>query len=67
VLSVGSYLVSIDTLKMLSEWADVILLAKPEHGEYILNEFKKKINEKFTIGDDLEITVNKQLDSIGLI
>ena len=67
VLSVGSYITPIDTLKMLCEWADVILLAKPEHGEYILFQFKKKINDKFYIGDDLEITVSKQLDKIGLI
>lgn len=67
VLSVGSYITPIDTLKMLCEWADVILLAKPEHGEYILPQFREKINDKFCIGDDLSFTVKKQLDKIGLI
>ena len=66
VLSVGGLKVSVDTLNMLCEWADTILLAKPEHGEYIDSEYRGKINTNFYIGDDLEVTVRKQLDKIGL-
>ena len=66
VLSVGGLIVSRETLKMLFEWADIILLAKPRHGKNIEPKYRKKINTKFYIGDDLQTTVNKQLDLIGL-
>jgi len=66
VLSVGSDLVSAHTLDMLCEWADIILLAKPEHGKNIKPGYRKKINLKFYIGDDLETAINKQLDLIKL-
>jgi len=66
VLSVGSDLVSTKTLYMLCEWADMILLAKPEHGKYIEAKYKNKINLKFYVGDDLEFAINKQLDLIKL-
>lgn len=66
VLSVGGLLVSKKTLDMLCEWADEILLAKPEHGKKIDSKYREKVNRHFYIGDDLEVTVNKQLDLIGL-
>jgi hypothetical protein len=65
VLSVGSDLVSRETLDMLCDWADIILLAKPTHGVNITTN-REKILKDFTIGDDLETTVNKQLDRIKL-
>jgi len=66
VLAVGSDLVSASTLGMLCQWADIILLAKKIHGENIYPIYKDKINKHFYIGDDLEISVKKQLDAIGL-
>jgi len=66
VLSVGGLTVSKKTLNMLSEWADLILLAKPSHGKNIKHNYRSKINKEFYIGDDLEIIVNKQLDKIKL-
>ncbi|HZX14985.1 MAG TPA: hypothetical protein VFF49_11375 [Thermodesulfobacteriota bacterium] len=66
VLSVGGLLVSKETLNMLCEWADEILLAKPEHGENIYHKYHKKINKHFYIGDDLETRAKKQLDLIEL-
>ena|SRR3990167_4116265 len=66
VLSVGGLIVSGETLNMLCEWADVILLAKPRHGKNIEPKYRNKINTKFYIGDDLQTTINKQLDKIEL-
>lgn len=66
VLSVGGLLVSQETLDMLCEWADVILLAKPDHGERIKPKYMDKVNTIFYIGDDLETTVEKQLRLLKL-
>jgi len=64
VLSVGFDFVSLATLDMLCEWADIILLAKPEHGRYIKD--KDKIITQFYIGDDMEQIIKKQLDKVCL-
>ena len=66
VLSVGGLIVPQDTLDMLCEWADMILLAKHVHGNKIKAEHKNKINPKFYIGSDWMNIVKKQLDLIGL-
>ena len=66
VLSVGGLIVSLNTLNMLCEWADIILLAKPTHGKLIGKKYRSKINTTFRILNDLEPTVKKQLNSIGL-
>lgn len=75
VIAVGSRLVSQLTLDMLCCWADVILLAKHNHGERILDELRCKVNQVFTIGEDtwgnpvnlkLEEIIDKQLDLIKL-
>ena len=66
VLDVGGLIVSKDTLNILCEWADIILLAKPIHGKNIKQEYRKKIKTDYFMGDDLIITAKKQLDKIGL-
>ena len=76
VLTVGGEIVSLLTMDMLCKWADVILLAKPSHIDFVTNNNLTKINKDFTIGEDtygtpvnllLEEIINKQLDKIGLI
>jgi len=63
-----------ETLKMLCDWADKILVAKPYHG-HMLPSGKEKIDQGFTIGEDtwlnpfnkvLHKIINIQLDLIGL-
>jgi len=66
VLSVGVDMVSKATFDMLCKWAEIILLAKPEHGRYIDPEYESKVIAEFYIGDDTEQIVKKQLDKIGL-
>ena len=66
VLSVGGLLVTPKTLNMLCKWADIILLAKATHGKNVEQKYRNKINKEFYIGDDIEITVSKQLEKIGL-
>jgi hypothetical protein len=75
VIAVGCDKVSRETLRMLCEWADLILLAKPDHGKKIGQQFKHKINKGFTIGEDtygssvnlkLMEVVEYQLVKIGL-
>lgn len=66
VIAVGGLKVSKDTLNMLCKWADIILLAKPEHGENVRPKYKNKINNDFYIGSDMMGIVKKQLDKIGL-
>jgi len=74
VIAIGCTVAPAKTLRMLSGWADIILLAKPKHGNYVRKKFRKKINENFTIGQDVWLNplheklhklVNKQLDKIG--
>ena len=76
VIAIGGANTSAETLKMLSDWADIILLAKPVHNRFIPEENRIKINEQFTIGEDLwnnpmnkelHKTAGKALKSIGLI
>ena len=73
VLTVGSRLVSSETLTMLYEWADLVLVAKRGHAKNLPNLLK--VNDQFTIGDDrwgnpvnleLEEIIDKQLDLINL-
>ena len=74
VIATGWNNTSSETLKMLCDWADKILVAKPSHGDMLPNG-KEKIDQVFTIGDDkwlnpmnkeLKEIINKQLDLIGL-
>lgn len=66
VIAVGGLKISPDTLNMLCKWADVILLAKQEHGKFIEDEYRNKINIDFHIGSDMNGIVRKQLNKIGL-
>ncbi len=75
VIAIGAFNTNQETLKMLCDWADKILLAKPHHGEN-LPSGKEKIDTEFTIGEDnwnnpmnkeLHEIVNKELDKIGLL
>jgi len=74
VIAIGWRNTSLETLKMLSDWADIILVAKPYHADY-LPSGKEKVNNKFTIGEDnwlnpmnkeLHEIVDKQLELIKL-
>ncbi len=77
VIAIGCTTTSFETLIMLCDWADKILLAKPYHALNLPVDVKtvKKIDKKFTIGEDLwgdplskklHGIANKQLDLIGL-
>ncbi len=66
VLSVGGLVVPASTLNMLCEWAETILLAKPEHGGRIDPKYENKINRAFYMGDDPEEQAKKQLKVIDL-
>lgn len=66
VIAVGSSTIKKDTLDILCNWADNILLAKPAHGKKIKRCYRWKIDENFYIGDDLQETVKKQLKKIKL-
>lgn len=73
VISIGWINTSEETLKMLCDWSDKILVAKPYHGEMLpINE---KIDKDFTIGEDIWLNpfnkdlhkfINTKLDLIGL-
>ena len=74
MIAIGWRNTSLETLKMLSDWADIILVAKPYHADY-LPSGKEKVNNKFTIGEDnwlnpmnkeLHEIVDKQLELIKL-
>ena len=74
VIAIGWNNTSVETLTMLCDWADIILVAKPDHGD-MLPSGKEKINQVFTIGDDkwlnpmskeLHEIVNRELDLINL-
>jgi galactitol-specific phosphotransferase system IIB component len=73
VIAVGKQNTDLKTLDMLCKWADIILLAKFKHGDFILDD--KKIEKHFSIGEDvwfnpynkeLHEIIDKQLDLIGL-
>ena len=57
VLRVGCKNNSPETLKMLAEWADVILLAEPEMRKSLPVKTHKKIDRNFTIGQDVYQTM----------
>ena len=77
VIAVGGEYVSFDTMCILCDWADIILLAKPNHKKFIpvFTEFIDKVNLSFSIGEDtygtpvnwkLEELIDRELDKIGL-
>lgn len=74
VIAIGWNQTSIETLKMLCDWADKILVAKEYHGDK-LPTGHSKIDKNFIVGEDkwgnpmhheLHSIINKQLDLIGL-
>ena len=76
VISTGCMSTNPETLQMLCDWADKILVAKPKHGKPLPDNAQDKIDKRFTIGEDLwhnpmnkklQDIANKQLDLIGLI
>ena len=66
VIAVGGLKVGKETLDMLCNWADTILLAKPIHGKRIKRGYGFKIEKDFYIGSDMQGIVKKQLDKIKL-
>ena len=73
VIAIGVTNTSMNTLAMLWNWADLILLAKPTHNVFF--PISDKVYTKFTIGEDkwgnpsnkeLHKIVNEQLDKVGL-
>jgi|WetSurSiteA1Bulk_404760.scaffolds.fasta_scaffold354177_1 hypothetical protein len=66
VIAIGGLVVSPKTLNLLCNWADIILLAKSEHGKYIEEKYRDKINLEFNIGDDMEQITSKALERIEL-
>ena len=76
VIAMGISQTTPEMAKMLCDWADMILLAKPYHRQHLPDGNLPKIREDFTIGEDtfhkpitkeLIAIVNPQLDKIGLI
>lgn len=74
VVAIGVTNTSQDLLNDLCKWSDIILLAKPSHADYI-PDWKEKIQEEFTIGEDiyqnpyhidLQNLINEKLNLIGL-
>lgn len=53
VVAIGAEVNSPETIRMLSEWADVILIAEPIFKKAIPVKFQKKVDNKFTIGPDI--------------
>lgn len=52
VIAVGCTLVSTDTMKLLCDWADIILLAKYKHILLVPVKERRKVNKNFKIGED---------------
>ena len=76
VIATGATVTPIETLQMLCDWADKILIAKPKHAKWLPKNAQSKIDKKFTIGEDvwhnpmsykLHDVANHQLDLIKLI
>jgi predicted protein tyrosine phosphatase len=74
VIATGSSSTGEETLAMLCEWADVILVAEPDMIEQLPNGHDK-VDSNFFIGEDvygnplnrtLQELVKTQLDNIGL-
>jgi hypothetical protein len=75
-IAIGSTNTSNTTLKMLCDWAEVILVAEPKFGTNLPYEGREKVNPYFTIGPDvygnplrgtLKEVVKEQLTRIGLV
>lgn len=52
-LAMGVNVNSPETIRMLSEWAEVILLAHPKMKKSIPVKCQGKVDDRFTIGDDI--------------
>lgn len=75
VLAVGHQTTSAETLRMLCEWADIILLAEPHMLEHLpLEGLWPKVEHRFTIGPDvwgkafhpeLQEIIKGQLNALG--
>lgn len=74
VIAIGGFNTSPKTMKMLCNWANKILLAKPEHIRFVPIPVVDIVN-KFTIGEDiwhdpfneeLHKIIDEQLDKVGL-
>ena len=65
VIAIGGGNTSLLTLKMLCDWADIILLAKPYHDEFVTSGNESKIEKGFSIGEDVWFNpYNKELHKI---
>ena len=73
VIAIGATNTSPETLDMLYDWAEVVLLAEPGLAEYLPDD--TKVEKKFTIGPDtfrwygnqqLKEIVDKQLKELDL-
>lgn len=53
VLTLGCDVNTPDTIKMLAEWADRILLAEPQMRKQLPVKTHKKIDTEFTLGPDV--------------
>jgi predicted protein tyrosine phosphatase len=53
VLALGVDVNTPETIRMLSEWAEVILIAEPIMKKKIPVRFQRKIDTRFTIGADI--------------
>lgn len=73
VIAIGAMNTTPETLEMLYDWAEVVLLAEPHFVELLPDD--KKVEKKFTIGPDtfgwygkreLKQIVDQQLDKLDL-
>lgn len=74
VIAIGAENTGQETLRMLCNWADIILIAEP-HQRELLPTGRKKVDMVFTIGPDvygnpvkqsLQDIIKAQLNKIGL-
>lgn len=52
-LAIGVDINTTDTIILLCNWADVILLAEPQMKKKIPTRFQHKVDDRFTIGPDV--------------
>lgn len=73
VIAIGAENTGKETLQMLCDWADIILVAEPRYADLLPD--KSKVSQDFTIGPDtfgnpinseLQKIIGEQLDGIGL-